>query len=65
MMKRTQISKWTVLMTDCQEMPIRTETFATEADANARCAEISAKADADFAAGRFPAEIAEKPKGRY
>lgn len=46
-------------------MPIRTETFDTEAAAKARYAEVSATADADFAAGRFPAEIAEKPEGRY
>ena len=64
-MKRAQYSKWIVKVTDAQEMPIRTEEFPTEAAANARYTEISAKVEADFAAGRFSSEIAEKPQGRY
>lgn len=64
-MKRAQYSKWIVKVTDAQEMPIRTEEFPTETAANARYAEISAKVEADFAAGRFSSEIAEKPQGRY
>ena len=54
--------KWRLTVTDCQEIPLRVEEFETEAEALARYAEINAKAEEEFAAGRFAEEITTKPQ---